>query len=59
MSRFRSGTVSIDHMQIINQIYKNKARTILWKIQKNNYDPKIETVKYLELIDLNKIWSNI
>ena len=26
------------------------------KKQKNKYDPKIETVKYLELIDQNKIW---
>ena len=26
------------------------------KKTKNKYDPKIETVKYLELIDKNKIW---
>ena len=24
--------------------------------QKNKYDAKIETVKYLQLIDQNKIW---
>ena len=43
-------------MQFFNQIYENKARTILWKKMKNKYDPKIEMVKYLELIDQNKIW---
>ena len=43
-------------MQILNKIYKNEARTILWKKQKNKYNPKIEKVKYLELIDQNKIW---
>ena len=26
------------------------------KKQKNKYDPIIETVKYLEVIDQNKIW---
>ena len=26
------------------------------KKQKNKYNPKIETVKYLKLIDQNKIW---
>ena len=26
------------------------------KKQKNKYDPKIETVKYLELIDQNRFW---
>ena len=26
------------------------------KKQKNKYDPKIETVKYLELIEQNQIW---
>ena len=26
------------------------------KKTENKYDPKIETVKYLELIDQNKIW---
>ena len=39
-----------------NQMCKNKARTILWKKQKNKCDPKIETVKYLEIIDQNKTW---
>ena len=38
-----------------NQICKNEARKILWKNRKK-YDPKIETVKYLELIDQNRIW---
>ena len=26
------------------------------KKQKNRYDPKMETVKYLGIIDQNKIW---
>ena len=26
------------------------------KKDKNNYDPEIETVKYLGLVDLNKFW---
>ena len=30
--------------------------TIIWKIQKNKYDPKTETVTYLEVIDQNSIW---
>ena len=30
--------------------------SILWKKTENNYDPKIERFKYLELIDLNIIW---
>ena len=29
---------------------------ILWKKQKSNYDPNIESVKYIELIDQDKIW---
>ena len=43
-------------MHILNQICKNKVRTMLWKKQENKYDPKIETVKYLEIIDQNRIW---
>ena len=41
----------LQHMQIFKQIYKNKARTILFEKQKNKYDPKIKMVKYLEPIN--------
>ena len=43
-------------MQILTKNAKNKASTILWKKNENKYDPKIETVKYLESIDQNNIW---
>ena len=45
-------------MQYFNQVCKNKARMILWKKNRKNYDPKIETVKHLELINQNKIFPN-
>ena len=52
-----SNTIMLEgkYMQVINQIYKNKFRKVLWKNQENKYHPKIETVKYLELIDQDKI----
>ena len=43
-------------MQILNQIYKNNIVRYYEKNGKNKYDPKIEAVKYLELIGQNKIW---
>ena len=43
-------------MQIFNQILKNKACTLIYeKNREKKYHPKIKTVKYLELIDQNKI----
>ena len=38
-------------MQNFKQILKNKSRTILRKINKNKYDPKIETVRSLALFN--------
>ena len=52
---FPSYKTSTHYKQFLNQIFKNKACTIFWKKQKERYDPKIETVKYLELICQNKI----
>ena len=43
------------YMQLFNQIWINKARTISQSPPKK-YNPKIKMVKYLELIDQNKIW---
>ena len=40
-------------MQFFNQIFKDKACTILFK---KKYDPKIEMIEYLEFIGQNKIW---
>ena len=54
---FASDTASTHYIQILNQIFKNKSRTILWKKKKNKYDPKIEMVKYLELVDQKKVDS--
>ena len=42
-------------MQVLTKHSKIKLVQCYEKL-KNKYDPKIETVKYLELIGQNKIW---
>ena len=42
-------------MQFSTKYVKIKLVRYYEKKQKNMYDPKIDTVKYLELIDQNKI----
>ena len=44
------------HTNIELNMQKWSSYNIMMKKQKNKYDHKIVTVKYLELIDQNKIW---